>query len=222
MAKKRRTLLLAYTTIALSMATMVGGSYALFTDQAQGHVHLEAGTLSTKLERTHLVTKTLGPTGQLVESTVTDPVDFTDNTTDNVFGLSSDAKIVPTSEFSATMKISNADAVAFDYWIEVSLAEKDANGNTIDYTKMFLDDQIEVTVYVNDEHKITQRLTSGFALGGETDPIGTLKVGENQTFTVTVKFVDEDNNNDAQGEVLDFDLCVYAVQDTTVVSASNN
>lgn len=224
MAKKRRTLVLAYVTLALSMATMVGGSYALFTDQEQGKVHLEAGTLSATLTRTAHTARAYDPTvGYFVDKSASnESVDFTDNETDNVFGLEEGMLIVPTCTFSATMKISNDDVLPFDYYIGIVLAKEDANGATIDYSKMYLDDQIEVSISVENGTPITQRLTGDFTVGSAAAPISRLANGEAQSFTITVTFVDEAGNNDAQGETLDFDLVVYAVQNTESAPANNN
>ena len=103
MALKKRTLALAYTTIALSALTLVGGSYALFTDNAVGNVHLEAGTLSATLTRTAHTAKVYDPeVGYFVElGQENENVDFTENETDNVFGLEEGMLIVPTSTFTA-------------------------------------------------------------------------------------------------------------------------
>ncbi len=224
MAKKKRTLVLAYTTLALSMMTMVGGSYALFTDQEQGKVHLEAGTLSATLTRTAHTARVYDPNvGYFVDKAVSDEsVDFTDNETDNIFGLEDGMLIVPTCTFTATMTISNDDVLPFNYYIGIVLAKEDANGATIDYSTMHLDDQIEVSVAVDNGTPVTQRLTGDFTVGSETAPIGRLANGEAQSFTVTVTFVDEDGNNNAQGETLDFDLVVYAAQNTDSAPQNNN
>ena len=120
------------------------------------------------------------------------------------------------------MTIANNDMLPFDYYIGIVLAKTDANGATIDYTAKELDDQIEVTVAVEGGTSKTERLTGDFTVGSETTPIGRLANGDSQSFTVTVTFVDEDGNNDAQGEALDFDLVVYAVQNTDSAPTSSN
>ncbi len=224
MAVKKRTIALACTTIALSMATLASGSYALFTDDVLGNVHLEAGTLSATLTRTAHSARVYDPvTGYFVDKGAqNESVDFTDNDTDNVFGLEEGMLIVPTSTFTATMTIANDDILPFNYYIGIVLAKTDASGETIDYNLMYLDDQIEVSVAVAGGTPTTQRLTGDFTVGSETAPIGRLANGETQSFTVTVTFVDEGGNNSAQGESLNFDLVVYTVQNTDSAPNSSN
>ncbi|MBQ8322832.1 MAG: hypothetical protein IJX91_02580 [Clostridia bacterium] len=226
MAKKMRTMMMAYMTLTLSALMLVGGSYALFTDEVNEGVHLQAGTLDAGLKRTSLTTYTLDPTtGKTLKTEKTNEVDFT-NSTENVFGLTADTKIVPGNTFEATMKLENVDAVAFDYWISIELAEKDANGTAIDYGTLHLDDQLAVTVYVSDEYKIEgRRLGNGsFTLGSAEDTIGTIEKDGSQTFTVKVEFLSlgDGENNSSMGETIDFDLVVYAVQNTEILETSSS
>jgi predicted ribosomally synthesized peptide with SipW-like signal peptide len=112
------------------MTVIIGMTWALFTDTQSVKNHLKAGDLKITLERTELVKKTLTLTGYLEETKVQDetkdkPVQFTNPSDKNVFGLDIDAndevieKIVPGSKFAAKMKITNKSDVAFGYWIEI-------------------------------------------------------------------------------------------------------
>ena len=209
MATKRRGVLLSVITLVLCLSLVAVGTYALFSDSVTLTNHLQAGKLDVTLMRTNLVTNTLDKdTGFLVEKTIGGEENFSNTTTNtaNVFGLTSESLIVPYSEYTATMKIVNeADKsdVAFHYWVEIRFDDKD---------DLALADQLKVTVTAPGGKTISSTLAEGKDLGDEKNPIGTLARGKAAEFTVSVLFDHSDDNNSAQGQQVNFDLIVHAVQ----------
>ena len=225
---KRRSLVMSVLMLVLSLALVASGTYALFSDQTKMTNHLQAGKLKITLERIKLERTELDlVTGYMKEQPVDETVvPFTDETTENVFGITDKTLIVPLSTYTATMKITNNSDVAFGYWIEIALNFEGENAlDDEELAALKLDEQLKV--YVNDEAKAVT-LDKGLKVGDEGNPIGklakaptldgngnpshTLKYFE--TFVVSVLFEDLDNevNNLAQGQKLCFDLIVHAVQ----------
>lgn len=209
MTTKKRSILLSILTLMLCLALVAVGTYALFSDQVTLENHLQAGTLDVTLTRTSLKTKTLDDaTGFLVDNPVNDEdVDFSKPTTRNVFDLETGDLIVPQSSYLAEMKIENNSDVAFKYWIEVVLK---------DSTDPAFAEQLDVKVTTEKMPQGTSAtLSAGLKVGSEQTPIGTLAKGTSQTFTISVTFVDDnDVNNDAMNDELNFDIVVHAVQET--------
>ncbi len=203
---KVRTLLMACVMIMLCAAMIVGGTYALWSDNVKVENHLTSGTLQVKLERISL-TKTYldDETGYLV---TTDPdttiVDFTDTNTadDNVFGIE-DEKVVPCSEYEAKLRLTNNGDVAFTYDVIIKL---DSESNA-------LAEQLKVYIDGEDKGTLDQYAVDGKAI------ISTQTMAKNDTakeFTIKIHFINDDNvNKDAQGKEVKFDLLVNAVQKTT-------
>ncbi len=203
---KVRTLLMACVMIMLSAAMIVGGTYALWSDNVTVENHLSSGTLQVKLERISL-TKTYldDETGYLV---TTDPdttiVDFTDTNTadDNVFGIE-DEKVVPCSEYEAKLRLTNNGDVAFTYDVIIKL--NSASNALAEQLKVYIDDEYKGT--------LDQYAVDGKAI------IFTQTMAKNDVakeFTVKIQFINDNNiNNEAQGKEVKFDLLVNAVQKTT-------
>lgn len=217
---RKRVLLISASVILLCMSIIVGMSWSLFTDTQNVKNHLQAGDLSITLSRTKLVKTTLNNSGFLEEKTVQspdehDPVDFSDPTDENVFGIEDNEKIVPGTKYVATMKIENNSDVAFGYWIEIRCADKTDGEN--------LAKQLKVTVKTGSSK--SDLVGNGLTVKGENDSyVGELIRGASEEFTVTVEFLDsfvESNglgykdNDKAQSEKLNFDLIVHAVQLTS-------
>lgn len=216
MTTKQRSVLLSVLMLVLCLALVAGGTYALFTDDVTLTNHLQAGKMDITLKRTKLVTYELDTTtGYLTDGGSDEVVDFSGETTRNVFDIENGALIVPKSSYTATMEITNdstASDVAFAYWLEIKFDNQ---------TSADLADQLTVTVVTDDgtqNGKTTEvTLSAGQTfIGSETAPIGTLAKTKSQTFKVSVLFDDLDNNNDVQNKTVHFDLIVHAVQ---VVSA---
>ena len=217
MSKRMRAVLVATITMMLCIAMIAAGTYALFTDTVKVTNHLQAGDLSITLKRTELVKTTLNASGYLVEDTVQSATDaavnFTNSTTENVFGIVVDEKIVPGSKFVAKMQLENESDVAFGYWIEIVCKDKTKGEN--------LAKQVKITVNTGSDN--ADFVGNGLTVKGvNSDYVGELAIGATATFTVTLEFLDSaitnnniEENNLAQGEKIDFDLVVHAVQATT-------
>ena len=133
--KRSRVLLISCAVILICLAVVLGVTYGLFSDTETLNHHLKAGNMDITLFRTHLVTTSLDQTtGFLVKTEDPADVDFS-NTTKNVFSMSDSSLIVPGSEYSAEMQISNNSDTAFAYWIEIRFDDKD---------DLAIADQIEV------------------------------------------------------------------------------
>ena len=217
MTTKKRSVLMSVLTIMLSLALFAGGTYALFTEEVTFTNHLQAGTMDVTLTRTYAETLTLDPkTGFMVRNTLTDPEPFTSANDKNVFGLADGELIVPGCKYSATLNIKNDEAksdVAFDYWVQIVYK----GDLTLD-----LANQLKISVKTGSDKTEETLLSTGLTLGKKGDPLGTLAKGDSESFTVTVEFVDNDNiNNDAQGQALNFDIVVHAVQSLRVIATSD-
>ena len=224
---RKRVLITSGAIVLLALSVVIGATFALFTDTQKVSTHLQAGDLQITLNRSELTKTTLNASGYLVETIVqksTDtPVDFSDPTDENVFGLQTDdegkvtEKIVPGSKFVAKMEISNDGSksdVAYDYWIEIVLNVEGLSAEEIEALK--LDEQLQVTVDSELENDpLPQTLDKGLKVGSEESPIGTLILGDSDSFTVTMEFLDVDTNNLAKTQKLTFDMIVHAVQRTT-------
>lgn len=215
------------SVILLCMTVVVGMTWALFTDTQTVSNHLRAGDLQITLKRTELIKTTLDEKGYLVTQPAdTDTVNFTNPTDENVFGLITDKdgkvteKIVPGSKFVATMEISNDisnSSTAYDYWIEVVLNVEGLTKEEI--SDLHLDEQLQITIDSElDTDPAPQTLDKGLAVGSEKAPIGTLTLGDSDSFTVTMEFLDVDSNNSARAQNLSVDLVVHAVQRTTALA----
>ena len=214
MTTKKRSVLLTVLTLMLCVALVAGGTYALFSDDVTLQNHMQAGTLDVKLYRTKLVAKALNPaTGLLTDGTPdTRRIDFSDpdNNSENVFGLTSNDKIVPGCMYTATMEIVNETDVAFGYWISFVYDGQSYTGKDLK-----LAEQLEVTVAVIDENGNA----TDVPLGSEDDPVGILtkEAGKDKAaFTISVKFqnLEHEVNNLAKNGAIDFDVIVHAVQVT--------
>lgn len=214
---RKRSLLVSSAVILLCLTVIVGMTFALFTDTVEVENHLQAGDLNITLERTKLETYSIdSTTGYLKSTTDNTVVDFSNPTGKNVFDLTTDSKIVPCSSYTATMRISNNTAnsdVAYDYWIEIKLDVAGLTAEEIEALK--LDEQLMITVASEElTEPLSNLLSEGLNVGSSTAPIGTLTLGDSDTFTVKMEFVDGANNNAAKTQDLTFDLIVHAVQRT--------
>lgn len=205
--RKVRTLLMSCVMMLLCVAMIVGGTFALWSDSAKVENHLTAGTLKVKLERISL-TKTYldNETGYLVTNGPdTTIVNFTNTNTANanVFGINSGEKVVPCSEYEATLKLSNNGDVAFSYDVIIKLTSE-SNA---------LAEQLKIYIDGEDKGTLDEYVVDGKAV------IATQTMAKNDAakeFTVKVEFINDDSvNNDAQSKEVKFDLLVKAVQKTT-------
>lgn len=210
--KNVKKLVLAMLSIMLCMTTVVVGTFALFTDNVKVTNHLQSGTLEVTLERESATRLILDTDGYLVEKSV-GAQDFSGATGENLFGLEGGDKIVPGSELTANMKISNNSTVAFGYYVKVVLSTDDGK-----VSDDILAKQLKITI--NGDRVMSAKLSDGLVVGGEDDFIASVGVGESKTFSVKVEFVNDAtdtsiNNNDAMAREVYVDFIVCAVQQLT-------
>lgn len=206
---RSRILILSSLTIALSLVLIIMSTYALFTDTISITHHLQAGTLDISLKRTNLEYNVLDSSGYLKTIENNEIIDLSNTSTNklNVFGIDNNTLIVPGNFYLATLELSNNGNVAFKYWIEII---------SNDEVLRDLANQLEVKVITYNEGKIkehTSLISDGLFVGCETSPLGELSINDELVnFQVKITFLDSSLNNLAQGDKVNFDIIVYAVQ----------
>ncbi len=198
-----RTLFVSFLVIVVCLAMLlVAGAYGLEKDKETVNNHLSAGRLELTLTRQSLTNTLFSDKGELVTSTPdTTVVDFSKSTGRNLFDLNEDVKIVPGCTFEALMQLENNSRVAVGYWIEVKTLGENATE---------LEKQLKVTLSVPDSEE--GMVSPGVTVGNIEKPIAVIESGAFVQFTITVEFLDLENNNDAQDQQASFDLIVHAVQ----------
>lgn len=217
--KKLRTLLMCTLSIMLCMATVVVGTYALFTDKVTLNNHLQAGTLEISLVRTKLTKTELTADGYLKTNTDTETTDFssTNTTNENVFGITDGTLVVPGSSYQADLKLTNGGSVAFTYLVELNIIE---GGSTA------LADQLIITAGKSEATATPKKLSdvaNGLIFDGEL-AAPTPETNTAVNFFVKVEFVNDtetDANNKAKNGEVKFDIVVSAFQKTTAPSSGN-
>ena len=217
--KKLRTLLMCTLSIMLCMATVVVGTYALFTDKVTLNNHLQAGTLEISLVRTRLTKTELTADGYLKTNTDTETTDFssTNTTNENVFGITDGTLVVPGSSYQADLKLTNGGSVAFTYLVELKIIE---GGSTA------LADQLIITAGKSEAAATPKKLSdvaNGLIFDGEL-AAPTPETNTAVNFFVKVEFVNDtetDANNAAKNGEVKFDIVVSAFQKTTAPSSGN-
>jgi hypothetical protein len=240
MSKRIKIILLSFVTVACCVALIVTSAFALFTDSISVQYHLQAGSLSAKLERISYQLTCVDKDGYLVENEeVEDDVELTNATTANVFGMTEDTLFVPGSQASAILKVSNTGNVAFGYYVAI---ERVNGGKETTVSDDEFARQMVVTVQPLTATEVGGSLTftangtastnrfkevgSTLQVGAEKSTLGVVDGSTAQYFKVTVEFLDDtlqDNinesdryvNNDAMNSNVYFDLKVYAIQVTT-------
>ncbi len=186
------------------VALLIGVSYGLYDETVSFQTHLVAGSLKATLERVKLTTYNLGSDGNF-SSVVDDKVkDFSTANQDNIFGITAGTVAAPGSTFTAEMRIANGGNVAFYYYLETF-----CNAVVSDPTFASM---LQLTVSTEDGEQREVRLSDGLTLGEESEAVGSVGVGESENFTVTLKFLDDTNNNKVESKFVLFDLCIHAVQ----------
>jgi len=195
---KRITIITACIAAILCLASLVGGTLALFSANINvSNTVLQAGSLGVKLERISLQSTYLDDVGVLVEgNTVVDSPakDFT-NSRANVFGLSDSDVIVPGSKYVATMRLTNTGTVAFDFTANLQVKDDDAN--------VKLSEQLIVKLYNQNGNQLTS---------------GTVYAGTNNTFIfkVVLEFRDLTNNNAVMNAGAKVNLSIACTQKTSL------
>lgn len=214
---KVRTLLLACVMIMLCAAMIVGGTYALWTQELKVTNHLQSGKLNVTLERISYTKKYLNESGYLVdEGPQNIPFDFSASTSENVFGINEETdKLVPGSEYSVRLKLSNNGDVAFTYDIVLETYEVTND----------LADQLLVSVVKHNRDGADTTVVDSVPLSEYIGENGQVVISTQQMavgddakfeFTVKIEFADDDANNyKAQSGKASFDLLVRARQATS-------
>lgn len=220
--KKERLLLISCLLLALCIGIIIGiiigVSLSNQTNPFSAVHHLNSGTLDITMKRTSLEYRIPGDDGHMQVINVSDELDFTESTANNVFGLDSDdILIVPGSYFEAEMELTNDTQTAVAYSVMVYL-----NGEPNELAK-------QLRVIVTRFDGITeQRMLSEFGTGMPIQ-LGEIAVGvDAQSFRVRVEFLndvvynaglpegtpkeDRMNNNAAQSQTISFDLAVTATR----------
>ncbi len=225
--KKLRTLLMCTLSIMLCMATVVVGTYALFTDKVTLNNHLQAGTLEISLVRTKLTKTELTERGYLETSELPDGEngkDFSNATNENVFGITDGTLVVPGSSYQADLKLTNGGSVAFTYTVAIVFDGVDSDAQR----DQALAEQLKITAGKSEATAVTKML-SKIKLE-EQDGTFTIFTDElaatdpSVNFFVKVEFVnntDNTTNNAAKNGKVKFDIVVSAVQKTTAPSSGN-
>lgn len=212
MERKRRKLLLSCITILLCITLLVAGTYALFSDSVVLKNHISAGDLDITLYRTKLVSNTLDEDGFISPFTDSQRINFSNGSPQgtNIFGLDEEVKMVPCTSYVATMEITNNSDVAFGYYIEFVLTQEN---QTLDNQDLL--EQISISIKAGNK-TISQTLSaSDKKLGSDTAPVGVVTIGSTAEFEVTLMFEDSEDNNDAMGQEVYFDIIVHAIQVTS-------
>lgn len=203
---KIKTLLIACVMIMLCTAMIVGGTFALWSDNKQVTNHLSAGTLNVSLTRIGHTKKTLNESGYLeTEEVTSESVDFSAATGSNIFALKEGEVIVPCASYEAKLKLKNNGDVAITYGVAIKLGTCDTE----------LKSQLKVSVKIGDGDWTTKSLSEITSAGLTIVNNQALAKNAEQVFSVKVEFADMENNNAAKGQAANFDLLVNAVQATS-------
>ncbi len=201
---KKKIFVPVIALILCCFALMIGVSYGLYDETVSFQTHLVAGSLKATLQRVKLTTYNLGSDGnfsRVVDDKVTD---FSTATQDNIFGITAGTIAAPGSTFTAEMRIANGGDVAFYYYLETF-----CNAVVSDQTFASM---LQLTVSTGDGVWREVRLSDGLTTDEAGDAVGSVEVGGSADFTVTLKFLDDTNNNKVESKFVLFDLRVHAVQ----------
>lgn len=198
---KVTTLLVACLTIMLCTATIVGGTYALWSDTVTTTNHLAAGKLEVTLTRTGLEKRMLNRNGVMEVVTDNHSAEIADGA--NFFGIEEGELIAPTASYAAKLKLANSGSVAVNYSVNITL--KDTSDSVLaSQLKVYIGTIDAQGCVTYDDGRTLENLQ-----GVHT---GSLDVNANVEFWVKVEFVDDGDNNSAQDKQASFDLVVVANQ----------
>ncbi len=223
MNKAIKSMMFSAITLLICVSLVVGGTYALFTDQVKVNNHLTAGNLKIGLDRISYTANDLdATTGLMKPVTDTTEVDLLTDATE----LFTVDKAVPTSWYEATIRVSNDGSTAFDYGMRLIWAD----GYVATAKDTLFADQIVITITssnIADADKTgTDKDGVNYVSAKLSEIIGKdielgyiLKNDPAETFTVKAEFVNNttENNkvnvgaNEAK-PTLKFDVQVYATQ----------
>lgn len=228
MKMNKTRLLTVIGALVVALALLVGGTYALFTDEAKITNHLQSGDMQLTLVRNdyqHMMLDGEGFVADVTPDGHDTPKNFSAPTNENMFNLSEAHVFVPGASVSANMTLSNSSvdsATAFNYWftIEIRGAEEDDDIPTL-AKYLVLDITVEghpeydvSGVRLGADENVIDAKNGLITCGTKDNPIGVLGVGSSQNFTVKIS-VDLEAGNEIRQQELQFDLIVHAVQQVT-------
>ena len=199
---RTKAVVLSVIALAASVTVLIAATFALFSDSSKTTNHLEAGTLEAGLRQINVSGVALQEDGTLAEfSTATD----IDLTTDDkrLFALEN---VCPGVEQTVRLKISNEGTTAFTYSVKV--AELTAEGTA----SRSLASELKVVVKDGAGAVKGEFALDKYADAANDIALGSLLVGQEAEFTVTVLFDRETGSNAAQTGDVTFDLTVTATQ----------
>ncbi len=202
MGKRTRTIVFASMMIMICLATIVGGTYALWSTTETVTTHISSGKMDVGFKRIGLVKNAVSTTtGYLEAKTYTAAEAEADLTTDNVnvFDIADGEKLVPGASYEVELEIKNNGDVAFDFDVVIKLA----NSNK-------LAEQLIVSIDGTEKGALSTFVNDGQAI---IDSMSVAK-GATKTFKVKIEFKDNSTNNEAMSLDASFDLIVNATQKT--------
>lgn len=202
--RKRTLIIVTAVTICCYFAVVIGISYALYHETISMQNHLVAGSLNASLVRTKLTTINLGSDGNFQTTVDDSPKDFSTGSDDNIFGITQNMKVAPSSKFIAEMSVTNKGDVAFYYYVEVVFNSMISDSTFASMLKFTVSTSKGVTREV--------LISDGLTLGDDENGLGEVEVGESETFTVSLEFLDSQNNNKVENKFVQFDLRVHVIQ----------
>ena len=216
--KSFHSILAAFIIVLLCSAMIVTGTYALFTDSFSQKTVLKAGTMKIRLLRTKLEYTELNGDGLFEKKTddrklvYAQPETGETTSTENVFGLTNETLLIPTSEYKATMRLENKSDVAFNYYLSIEGLCDAAKNHFSDKLTVIVDTDLTNSAAgaAGGETKTTVSVANT-AIGDANAPVGQVLIGGVADFTVTIIF-ERDATNDAQAQEANFNLTVHAVQ----------
>lgn len=231
MSKKKLSLIISIIALAVSLVMVVGVTFALFSDKVILKNHLQVGKFDAQLVRTNFTYTRLDENGRIVTETIDEKKDFTEATTEGIFGEAiENLKIVPGTYFEASLELTNEGEVAFDYYVTLDLiAGYDSEMN--ESVSNALAEQMLVTVTYADGTTSTCYLSdckegnsfdilNGIAFDVTNGKNMTASSGAVDAFKIKVEFLDLDTNNLAKGQSVEFDITVRAVQEAIPTEAA--
>lgn len=213
MSKSLRAVLISLVTVCICLALIIGGTYALFSDNVEVNSHLAAGSLKVKLDRVSYRECVLTEDGVLAESQPDNKrIDLTNTTTDDI-KLFDVENSVPGCWYEVTLELANGGNVAFDYGMKMLW-----NGAEASEGEKALAEQIQITVTEGDK-TLAEFMLGDCATAGDGN--GNIALGamlaEDAAKKIVIRatFINDDENNTVQENSIAFDLQVYATQKTT-------
>ena len=201
--KTIKGLIIARSAAVAALGVAVGGTYALFSRQADTTVHVKVGNLNFKFERTQLLSHELdNATGYLVDQTDTTVMDLTASGA-KAMDVSNAA---PGAYYTGTFALTNTGSTAFSVSVALNnAAATDAEGAALAATNSIWSNT-SVTIHADGQDDKTMKLNN---LSSATLP--NVTKGATLNFTVKVA-LDTAVDNDAQNANLSFAVVLTATQ----------